>query len=135
MRMFAKDIAKTLGKPEGPLLQAIQMDKVRPYLFDESDTSKEIDMRCPVICQKPEAPHFLQPCGHPIAWNSGRHRCVEHLFSRPSVPVSLPVLRVLEYTKDGDPLYVSEDATVYTAENIPVGQLQEGVLTLFVIDE
>jgi hypothetical protein len=62
MRLFAKDIAKSLGQPEGPLLQALQAEKIRPYIFEASEETQEIDMCCDVICVKPEAPHFLQPC-------------------------------------------------------------------------
>lgn len=131
MRMFAKDIAKTLGRPEGPLLQAIQAKKISPYILEES-AEKEIDLRCQVLCVKPEAPFFVQPCCHPIAWNSTTKRCIEHLSGKsPSVPHSLPVLRRLEHSQ---PLYVSEDSTVYSADNVPVGRYSAKTLTLFMVD-
>jgi hypothetical protein len=135
MRLFVKDIARTLGRPEAPLLQALNAEKIRPYIVEASEETHEIDMCCAVICVKPEAPQFLQPCGHPIVWNSTTHRCMEHLSHRPTVPPSsLPVLKRLEHQLDGEPLYVSEDYTVYTAQNSPVGQFVDGVLTLFCVE-
>ena len=135
MRLFAKEIAKTLGRPEGPLLQALGAEKIRPYIIEASEETHEIDMCCGTICVKPEAPHFLQPCGHPIVWTSGAKRCMEHLSHRPTAtPSSLPVLKRLEHRLDDEPLYVSEDSTVYTAQNSPVGQFVDGVLTLFCVE-
>ena len=132
MRIFAKDIAKSLGQPEGPLLQALNAEKIRPYLM-EAETH-EIDTCCGVMCTKPEAPHFLQVCRQPIVWTSTTKRCMEHLaYKPPTIPNSLPVLRRLEYREKS--LYVSEDATVYTEENVAAGQFIDGVLTLFTIDE
>lgn len=136
MRLFAKDIAKTLGRPEGPLLQALGAEKIRPYIFEPSEETQEIDMCCGVICVKPEAPYFLQPCGHPIVWTSRTKRCMEHLSHRSTpIPSSLPVLTRLEHRVEDEPLYVSEDSTVYTARNVPVGQFANGVLTLFCVED
>jgi hypothetical protein len=136
MRLFAKEVAKTLGKPEAPLLQALNAEKIRPYIFEPCEETKEIDMCCDVLCVKPEAPYFLQPCRHPIVWNSTTRRCMEHLSYKPSAkPSSLPILKRLEHTVDGQPLYVSEDSTVYTANNVPVGQLIDGVLSLFCVED
>jgi len=135
MRLFAKDIAKSLGRPEAPLLQALSAEKIRPYIFEASEETQEIDMCCDVISIKPEAPHFLQPCGNPIVWTSGVKRCMDHLSHKPcAVPGSLPLLRRLEHRANDQTLYVSEDSTVYTARNVPVGQFLEGVLTLFEVE-
>lgn len=132
MRMFAKDIAKTLERPEGALLHAIQAEKISPYILEES-SEKEIDLRCQVLCIKPETPFFIQPCCHPIAWNSTTKRCIEHLSAKsPHVSQSLPVLRRLQHSP---PLYVSEDSTVYSADNIAVGRYSAEKLTLFVVDD
>jgi len=132
MRLFAKDVAKALGKPEGPLLKALNAETIRPYILESE--GHEIDACCGVICVKPEAPHFLQPCGQPIVWSSTTRRCMEHLAHKsPIIPSSLPVLRRLEYAEKA--LYVSEDATVYTEEYSAVGQFIDGVLTLFEVDE
>lgn len=135
MRLFAKEIAGSLGRPGAPLLQALQAEKIRPYIF-ESDESHEIDMCCEILCVKPEAPYFLQRCGNPIAWTSTTRHCMEHLSHKPSVaPAFLPILRRLDYRLDEEILYVSEDSTVYTSQNTAVGQFVDGVLTLFSIEE
>lgn len=134
MRLFAKDIAKTLGRPEAPLLQSLQAEKIRPYIFEGSEETKEIDMCCPVICVKPESPLFLQPCGNPIVWTSTTKRCMEHLCSPSAKVNSLPILKRLEHSVDEQPLYVSEDSTVYTVHNIPVGRFMNGVLVLFSLE-
>ena len=41
-------------------------------------------------------------------------------------------LKRLEHTIDENPIYVSEDSTVYTAENTPIGIYTDGLLVLFV---
>jgi hypothetical protein len=133
MRLFAKDIAKTLGRPEAPLLQALNAEKIRPYIFEPSEEVKEIDMCCSVMCAKPEAPLFLQRCGHPIVWSSKVQRCMEHQ-SHVATPhtSALPVVHRLEHPT---PLYCAEDSTVYSTENVPVGYYAGNVLTLFEVDE
>jgi hypothetical protein len=136
MRLFAKDIAKTLGRPEAPLLEALNAQKIRPYIFEVSEDTNEIDMCCPVLFVKPDAPYFLQRCGHPIVWTSDTRRCMEHLSHRSPITVSsLPVLRRLDYRRNGQALYVSEDSTVYTTENVAVGQFVNGVLILFIVQD
>ena len=37
MLRLAKDVAKTLGQPHAPLVEALQAQKVRPYIFEESE--------------------------------------------------------------------------------------------------
>jgi len=136
MRLFAKDIAKTLGQPEAPLLQALNAEKIRPYIFESSEETSEIDMCCGVICAKPETPLFLQPCGHPIVWGSAVKRCMQHLSYKPPIfPHSLVTLKRLEYTVDETALYVSEDSTVYRADSTAVGNYSDGTLTLFNVDD
>jgi hypothetical protein len=133
MRLFAKDIAKTLGKSETLLLQALSAEKICPYIFEPSEEVHEIDMRCSVCCTKPESPFFLQPCGNPIVWNSSTKKCMEHLAHKDGhVPTLLPSLKRLEHTIDENPIYVSEDSTVYTADNTPIGVYTDGRLVLFV---
>ena len=129
MRLFAKDIAKTLGQPEAPLLKALQAETIRPYVLEAE--GHEIDTCCGVLCAKPEAPHFLQTCGQPIVWTSTTRRCMEHLAYRPPRTTSLSRVRKLE----NRPLYVGEDSTVYNEENVAVGQYMDGVLSLFEVDE
>jgi hypothetical protein len=85
MRLLAKDIAATLGQSEAPLLEALKKETVRPYLFEESDQSKELDMRCDYLCQRADAPLVVKQCGQPVFWNAttaGVHRCTEHLYSK-----------------------------------------------------
>jgi hypothetical protein len=129
MRLFAKDIAKTLGQPEGPLLKALQAETIRPYILESE--SHEIDTCCGVLCVKPEAPHFLQTCGQPIVWTSTTRRCMEHLAYRPPRITSLPRVKKLEDRA----LYVDEDGTVYDEDNTRVGRYREGVLSLFEVNE
>jgi len=119
MRYLAKDIAKTLGQPEAPLLQAIKGQVIRPYIFDEADTTKDIDMTCEYICQKPATPLFYQACGQPVLWSAaGTRRCVDHAYRAAAAPPSfLPVLTPLEDM----PLFVSEDDTVYDTSYTAVG--------------
>jgi hypothetical protein len=123
-RRFAKDIAKTLQQPEGPLLEALfkgPAAQVKPYLYEEA-AEQELDLRCDYICQRPEAPLFLQPCCAPVLWSAatpGHRRCPQHLYSKPltaAVLRSLPVLFPLEaeaLDPEEVPLFRSEDGTVY----------------------
>ena len=73
MRRLVKDIAATLGQPEGPLLQAIKSETIRPYLFEES-ADADIDMRCEFVCQTPETPLYIRPCARPISSHSRKSR-------------------------------------------------------------
>jgi len=134
MRFFAKDIAKTLGRPEAPLLQALNAEKICPYIL-EGDDINDIDTCCKVVCVKPDTPLFLQPCGHPIVWSSTTRRCMEHLSYTPyKIPSSLPILRRLEQNGE-ERFYVSEDSTVYNKEYVRIGRFVNGILTLFIVEE
>ena len=114
MYRLAKDIAKTLGKPEAPLLEALKATPIRPYIFEESDPP-EIDARCGFMCQKPETPLYSEPCGRPIMW--GSKRCAEHAYKKTVAP---PAIK-LEALEGDEPLAVSEDGAVYNADYEPVG--------------
>ena len=133
---MVKDIAKTLNKDPAPLLQAIKSKKGSIYLFDESSPS-EIDMRCQILCQKPAAPLFCQPCGRPILWSSGltagTERCTEHAYHS-KVSYSLPVLYPLT-TETEDKYFVGEDDTVYSIDYTAVGTYDRDTssLTLFTL--
>ena len=140
MRLFAKDIAKTLGKSEAPLLQALQAEKIRPYILEVPEDAHEIDDCCDMLCVKPEAPKFYQPCRNPICWTSTSKRCVEHLGRKRIASFFLPIVRRIEH--EGTSLYVSkiesEDGSyrVYTAEyDTIVGRYKEGKLTLFITED
>lgn len=115
MYRLAKDIAKTLGKPEAPLLQALKADPIRPYIFEEAD-SAEIDARCGFMCQKPVTPLYSEPCGRAILW--GSNRCAEHAYKK-ATPSPAIKLQALDFEEE--PLAVSEDGTVYNAEYEAVG--------------
>ena len=132
MLRLAKDVAKTLGQSHIPLVEAIQAQKVRPFIFEESEDTRENDMRCNFICQRPDAPLFLQPCGQAVLWNATTsHRCPEHLYSATVSQPTLPVLKRLEYEEES--LYVAEDGTCYDAEYEPRGQYiaESELLVLF----
>lgn len=131
VRRLAKDIATTLGQPDAPLLQALlkaPAGTVRPYLFEEDGAAaeKEVDMRCDYLCQRPEAPRFLQPCRQPVVWVGAESccRCSEHLYSRQVKPGTLPVLEALESCESDAALYVGPDEVVYTAEYEPCGRYE-----------
>ena len=135
---LVKDIAKTLHRDPAPLLQAIKSQKTNMYIFDESSPS-EIDMRCPILCQKPAAPLFCQPCRRPILWSSdmpaGTERCTEHAYHS-KVSYSLPILEPLD-TETDDKYFVGEDDTVYNTDYEAVGIYCRNThkLTLFTVED
>jgi hypothetical protein len=132
MLRLAKDVAKTLGQSHIPLVEAIQAQKVRPFIFEESEETRESDMRCEFICQRPDAPLFLQACGQAVLWNATTsHRCPEHLYSPTVTQPALPILKRLE--GDEEALYVAEDGTCYDVEYEPRGQYiaESKLLVLF----
>jgi hypothetical protein len=92
MRMLAKDVAKTLGVSEAPLLESLRGETLCPYIFEESE-DKEQDMRCDYYCQRPDAPAVTQRCCQPVFWAAGkRHkRCTEHMYATANIkPIALP---------------------------------------------
>ena len=132
MLRLAKDVAKTLGQPHVPLVEALQAQKVRPYIFEESEDTREQDMRCDYICQRPDTPLFLTACGQAVLWNAtGVCRCPEHMYAGAPVRPALPVLRRLEYEEE--PLWVAEDGTCYDAAYEVKGRYapNSGKLALF----
>lgn len=144
VRRLVKDIANTLGQPDAPLLNALLKPAagaavVRPYLFEEGEgRHPESDCRCDFICQRPDAPKFLQMCAQPIVWTAGVKRCAQHLYSRP-VPQPAGLLRLIPLEQGGldCPLYRAEDGTVYDAEFEPRGfyDVDAKRLRLFVMEE
>ena len=123
MYRLAKDIAKTLGKPEAPLLQALKADPIRPYIFEEAE-QPEIDARCRFMCEKPETPLYSEECGRAILW--GSHRCAEHAYEKAS---ALPRIK-LQALEGEEPLATSEDGTAYNAEYEAVGTYNRETETL-----
>lgn len=135
MRLLIKDIAKTLGQPEAPLLQAIRSEKVRPYIFEESDDTRDVEMRCPILCIKPDAHKFCQPCNQPVLWSLNAPRCAEHAYVEINATYSnLPALVPLEKGVHDELLYVSEDDTVYNTEYVAVGSYQRESKKLFLFE-
>ena len=138
VRKLAKDIATTLGQPDAPLMDALfkkgYAPTVRPYIFEEGEAAaeKELEMRCCAVCQRPDTPLFLQPCGQPVLWcatTAASPRCPQHLYSKAPGPEArnLPLLFPLEMggvdaEEFGEQLYRSEDGTVYTKEFACVGR-------------
>jgi hypothetical protein len=131
MRRLAKDVAKTLGQSETPLIEALFKGggaTVKPYIFEEAaaadaaaPTEKEIDMRCDYLCQMPGGSNqILQTCGQPIVWSAAPActRCTEHLYAKPSAPLPSHMQRLTSLEPaaldDADgPLFAAEDGTVY----------------------
>jgi len=130
MRRLAKDIAKTLLQPEAPLLQAIMTKTTRPYIFEETDTGQDLDMRCDYLCTHD---CVLQKCSQPILWMAGVTRCPEHMYL-PVVKTTLQVVYPLEPVEE-EQLYVTEDGTAYGADFAARGRfdLESKRLTLFTI--
>ena len=131
MRRLAKDIAKSLLQPEAPLIQAIMTKTIRPYIFEEADTEKELDMRCDYLCAHD---CFIKKCSQPILWTAGVSRCPEHMYL-PAVKSSLQVVYPLEPVEE-EQLYVAEDGTAYGEGFMARGRfdLESKRLTLFTID-
>ena len=116
MLRLAKDIATTLGKPHHPLIEAIKKQKVRPYLVDSAN--EEIDIACDYICQRPDAPAFLQPCAQAVFW--GFKRCPQHMYLEKEVH-RFPVLKRVEI--NDEPLFVAQDGMVYDGEYESKGRI------------
>jgi hypothetical protein len=148
MRILAKDIAATLGQPEAPLLDALRSATVKPYLFEEADQDKELDMRCEFLCQRPDAPAVIQRCQQPVFWNAtdcpaGTHRCTEHLYATP-MPRPAGLMRIRPLEMDGvdaedsaTSLFRTEDDTVINGAGSTRGRYDANAkrLTLFVVEE
>ena len=127
MRRLAKDIAKTLGQSETPLLDALFKGggaTVKPYIFEEGGPAaaeKEIDMRCDFLCQMPGGSNqILQTCGQPIVWSLAPSctRCTEHLYAKPTTQPASHMQRLTSLEpaalQDTDgALFAAEDGTVY----------------------
>lgn len=149
MRNLAKDIAATLGQPDTLLLEALRSTTVKPYLFDECDQDKELDMRCSFLCQRPDAPSVIQRCQQPVFWSAASgttphtHRCTEHLYATPMPrPAGLTRLHPLEMdgldTEDSSySLFRTEDGSVVNGMGANRGRYDSDAkrLTLFVIEE
>jgi len=128
MYRLAKDIAKALGKPEAPLLQALK-EPIRPYIFEEAE-APEIDARCGFMCQKPETPLYSEPCGRAIMW--GTKVCAEHAYKKATPP---PAIKLQALDMEEEALAVSEDGTVYNADYEAVGRYDRRTQSLIRFQE
>jgi len=124
MLRLAKDIATTLGKPHHPLMEAIKKQKVRPYLVDSAND--EIDIACDYVCQRPDAPAFLQPCAQAILW--GYKRCPQHMYLEKEPLPPFPFLKRVR--NDDETLFAIED-TLYDGENQAKGRITDKKVFLF----
>lgn len=114
---LSKEIAETLGVSHIPLMNEINANKVRPYVVELSEDQRDLDMRCDFICQRSDAPLFMQVCAQPVFWGGSQEtskRCPQHLYSSPITTRTLPLLeRVLPSEEIEDVLWKSEDGTLY----------------------
>jgi hypothetical protein len=125
LRTLTKDIAKSLGKSHEPLAKALS-GKIKIHLVEDETSS---DVRCTYMCQHPDTPAFLLPCGQPIMWlESNTPRCPAHL-----VAVNSPI-RKMAALKHEDIVYgLEEDGTVYDGQGEAVGFYDGTTLTLLMV--
>jgi hypothetical protein len=131
MYRLAKDIAMTLGQPNQPLLDAIKANKVRPFLV-EMNEDRDISLVCDYICQRPDAPAILQPCGQVVLWGIHSRRCPQHMYSVPGVS-HIPSVKAIQV--DDQRFYVSEDGTIYDGSYTIRGTLTGKTVKIFEVDK
>lgn len=122
---LAKEIADTLEVPVEPLKVALKAEMLRPYVVNYADESRCTDMRCGYICQRPEAPLFLQACGQPVFWGGTPETsvlCPQHMYMRPEPVRTLPKLEAVRVDEERL-LYMAEDGTLYDANYTPKGRI------------
>ncbi len=123
-----KDIARTLKQPEKPLLDAFKANKHAFHLIDMEDPSNNTFECEALLCQSAVA----HRCRKPVLL--GQKVCPEHeLWKMPPVSQKPIVKRIKTF--EGDTYFVDSLMNVYTAEFERVGTFQDGVLTLFEIEE
>lgn len=110
---LANEIAKTLGRPAHPLISHIRQQKVSPHVVELEADPREIDARCDYRCQRPDALGYIQECGQPIFWEGNVKRCPKHLYLPPAPPAPSNLAKVRGTTGAEEPLYISEDGTLY----------------------
>lgn len=131
MYRLAKDIATTLGQPTQPLLDAIKENKVRPFLVEMND-DRDLDLVCDFMCQRPDAPAILQPCGQVVLWGTTVRRCPQHMYSVPDVS-HLPPSKTIRV--DDQTFYVSDDGTLYDGTYSIRGTMGGTFVKLFELEE
>jgi hypothetical protein len=123
-----KDIAKTLHQPEKPLLDAFKAKKHTFHLVDmEEPTGNKFECEA-LVCTTAVA----HRCRKPVLL--GQTRCPEHEFCKQPTLGAKPILTRLK-TDDGDIYFVDSLMNVYTENFERVGSFQDGVLTLFELED
>jgi hypothetical protein len=125
---LAKEISQALGVSHHPLMNAIKVQKIQPYVVEFNGDERDIDIRCDYVCQKD---CLMQVCAQPVLWRPAEvcKRCPEHLYSKP-VKHNLPVLSP---TSDPD-LFISE-GTLYDTEYKVKGYANMKAQKTFIIEE
>jgi hypothetical protein len=123
-----KDIARTLKQPDKPLLDAFKAKKHTFHLIDMEDPSDNKFECEALVCQSAVA----HRCRKAVLL--GQKVCPEHeLWKMPSVSQK-PIVKRIQ-TGDGDIYFVDNLMNVYTADFERVGTFQDGILTLFEVEE
>jgi hypothetical protein len=130
-KMFhlARDISDTLGVSAEPLVKELKSKTMKPYLVSyDNDNRIMPELRCNYVCQRPDAPLYMQACGQPVFWGgppeTSRH-CPQHMYSKPLAQRTLPKLEPLRINED-TLLYVAEDGAIYDENYTPRGHLNMG---------
>jgi hypothetical protein len=123
-----KDIAKTLHQSEKPLLDAFKAKKQKFHLVDMEDpTDNKFECEA-ILCESAVA----HRCRKPVLL--GQKMCPSHEFwKQPTLGVKPVVQRIK--TDEGETYFVDTLTNVYTIGFDRVGSFQDGVLTVFEIDE
>ena len=136
MERLAKDIAKCLEQPEQPLLLALKSQKVKPYIVELGEDTRDSDVRCDYVCQRGDSPKFLQACGQAVFWGATHVcRCAQHMYSIPESHPTLPVLKLLTGIEHESPLFVAEDGTIYDNDYIAKGRVTDDKIFLYSLVE
>jgi hypothetical protein len=131
---LARDIADSLAQDAKPLLESIQSEKVGVYLFEDSEETNYMEMRCAHYRPIPTMPYFVVECMEPVLWfaNSvGRScTCLYHSL-HPCVKHTSWV--VLQPYRDGDDTYYLDSCNerVYNAEGNICGTFKNKCVRVF----
>lgn len=123
-----KDIAKTLKQPDKPFLDAFKANKPLLHLV-EMDDPTDNKFECEALVCRSAVAHR---CRKPVLF--GQKVCPEHELYKAPVLNNKPVVKRMK-TSEGETYFVDSLMNVYTADFEQIGTFQDGVLTLFTIDE
>jgi hypothetical protein len=136
MERLAKDVAACLEQPEQPLLTALKSQKVKPYIVELTEDTRDSDICCDFICQRGDSPKFLQKCGQAVFWGATRvSRCPQHMYSISETIPKLPVLKQITGINYETPLFVAEDKTIYDIHYTAKGRLTDSKIILYTVLE